>query len=91
MVFPKGTKFSAAHRRHMSEARRASPAVQVHHERMRTIMKGRHPKAATASRLAIVALKKMGLTRKQAPELFEGYFDFYMKRFLTLTKEPVPA
>lgn len=85
MGMPKGTKlkpFSEEQRRHMSEARRASPKVQAHHIRMREVMKGRHPKQATASSLANRALRKLGLTKKEAPKLYLGYFDFYMRRYV---------
>ncbi len=82
---PKGTKFSDEHRKNMSKARRKSKACQAHYERMRTTMKGRHPKEATASKMADYALNRIGLTRKSAPALFQDYFDMFLKEFI---KEP---
>lgn len=81
MATPKGIKFSTRTRRRMSEARRDSPRVKAHHERMREVMKGRHPKEATATKMAVVALRKLGLTREISPALFEGYFKLYLRRF----------
>ncbi len=78
----KGAKLSKEHRRNMSKARRESAAVQAHHERMRTVMKGRHPKEATATKMALGALRKLGLTRSDSPSLFKRYFELYLNRFV---------
>lgn len=77
----RGQKLSDATRRRMSKSRRESPKAKAHHERMREVMKGRHPKEATATKMAVVALRKLGLTRDNSPTLFEGYFEFYLRRF----------
>lgn len=78
---PKGTKLSPEVRRHMSEARQKSVKVKEHYERLKIIMKGRHPKEASASSLAMRALRRIGLTREGAPDLYESYYQFYLKQF----------
>lgn len=87
MVIPKGTKFSAAHRRHMSEARLASPKAKAHHERMREIMKGRHPLHATATHLANKAVRKLGLDPAQVPWMHQAYMSLYLSRLSPVAKE----
>ena len=64
----------------MSRARKNSPAARAHHIRMREVMRGRHPKQATATRSANRVLEKLGLTKVQAPALWQGYYEFYLKR-----------
>lgn len=80
MSIPKGTKFSRTHRRHMSEARYKSPAVKAHNLRMREVMKGRHPERATATKMANVAIRRLGIDPAKMPEMHKAYFEFYLRQ-----------
>lgn len=73
-----GAKFSAAHRRALSRAHRRSDKVKTHLVKARAAR--RHtisPQAHAASR-ATYAVRREGLSRQEAPERWQEFFDRFL-------------
>ena len=62
----------------MSLASQTSPAAHAHRRRLHRSLRGKLPLKASAASLAVKRLRRMGLTRKQAPDLFEAYMTHYV-------------
>lgn len=75
-----GFTITEKHRRAMRKGRRNSEACHQHYVNLKTILKGRKPvPLAIARSRATRRVEQMGLSREAAPQLWQGYVQYYLK------------